>query len=712
MDAILHGGDLFDLARPSHQAVAQVAELLRQSPVPIYVVPGNHDLVGQNPTTLSDTELGILASAGVVKILDRDHPLVLPDAIVFGQPYYPDMDQSPRDYQLDPFPLGKWSLLVAHGMLVPQRLPWDIPQVTIDQVDPRLAADLTVVGHYHPGFDLVEIHADRPVRFMNPGALARTDAGYESWERTVQVLLAGPDTFERIPIRAARPAAEVLTREHLEVAAAREAKLSAFKESLQVERQGVSFRDVFRRLVEDVDPEVKQEAQAFLEQAEAEVGQDDLPVTAQVPITRIELTNFQSHAHSVLELSAGVNALTGLNSHGKSAVLRALAWALWNNRRGSGFIREGADRVEVRIDWADGRKLIRSRTRKNGGTYELIYPNGEITTLSGVGSDLPDEVVRFTGMPKISLIRDSEVPLLYASQLEGAFFLSESPSTRAAIVGRLTGAHVADAALRETAAEIQRTRRELARATERQQSLATAMEEFADLPALGVKLATARELLSQVETRQDKLAALEDLKKRFATVQAERDELAGRRQALLEVVGEARTVSDLLQNQLLRLAQLSELDIRWADTQKARTETEDFLSRFPGFARPLLERAARKLERLLRLEELASGWEANQAERQQLDMRLAHYRRLPLVSRMMERVQDKFQHIDHLCFLAMGLLEYRTNKSSLEQRLEEVRAEYAKAVHAWDEAIAEIGVCPLCGQELSSLHVQMREEAV
>ena len=41
-------------------------------------------------------------------------------------------------------------------------------------------------------------------------------------------------------------------------------------------------------------------------------------------ITRIELTNFMSHAHTVIEPAPGLTVLVGPNNCGKSAVVAAL----------------------------------------------------------------------------------------------------------------------------------------------------------------------------------------------------------------------------------------------------------------------------------------------------------------------------------------------------------------------------------------------------
>ena len=48
VDVILAAGDLFEYPRPTPEVVAAVAKVLQRSKVPIYAIPGNHDLYGSS----------------------------------------------------------------------------------------------------------------------------------------------------------------------------------------------------------------------------------------------------------------------------------------------------------------------------------------------------------------------------------------------------------------------------------------------------------------------------------------------------------------------------------------------------------------------------------------------------------------------------------------------------------------------------------------
>src|SRR5277367_6492702 len=83
-------------------------------------------------------------------------------------------------------------------------------------------------------------------------------------------------------------------------------------------------------------------------------------------ITRIELTNFMSHEHTVIEPAAGLTVLMGPNNCGKSAIVAALQ-ILASNENSTYVMRHGAKEVSVKVETDDGH-IIEWR-RKNSPSY-------------------------------------------------------------------------------------------------------------------------------------------------------------------------------------------------------------------------------------------------------------------------------------------------------------------------------------------------------
>ena len=54
-------------------------------------------------------------------------------------------------------------------------------------------------------------------------------------------------------------------------------------------------------------------------------------------ITKIEIKNFQSHKHTVIDFSNGVNVIIGSSDCGKSAIIKAMRWCITNSPAGNSF---------------------------------------------------------------------------------------------------------------------------------------------------------------------------------------------------------------------------------------------------------------------------------------------------------------------------------------------------------------------------------------
>ena len=55
-------------------------------------------------------------------------------------------------------------------------------------------------------------------------------------------------------------------------------------------------------------------------------------------ISGLLLKNFQSHKKTILHFHPGVNAIIGKSNSGKTAILRALYWIIYNRPSGISFV--------------------------------------------------------------------------------------------------------------------------------------------------------------------------------------------------------------------------------------------------------------------------------------------------------------------------------------------------------------------------------------
>lgn len=159
--------------------------------------------------------------------------------------------------------------------------------------------------------------------------------------------------------------------------------------------------------------------------------------------TRVTLTNFQSHAQTVMEIRSGFVCAIGPTNAGKSSIVRALRWALYDSLRGSRFIRAGQSSVSVAVRFDDGVEIERSKGKAN--RYRV-----NTTWFDTIGVGVPPEVVKATNVPVLQIDKDTTTELHVAMQLKAPLMVMDTDSAKAKFLNVLTGGHVIDASVRET----------------------------------------------------------------------------------------------------------------------------------------------------------------------------------------------------------------------------------------------------------------------
>lgn len=224
-------------------------------------------------------------------------------------------------------------------------------------------------------------------------------------------------------------------------------------------------------------------------------------------ITKLILENFQSHKYSELVFNEGMNVIVGPSDSGKSAIIRALKWVLYNEPSGDYFIRENETQCSVTIHTNDGFILKRYRTRSKNG-YSLIYPSGEELVFEGIGNSVPNEIIETIGIQKIQLDSGESASINIGEQLEGPFLLSEKTSTRANAIGRLVGVNILDDAIKEAVRDIKNIN---AKKRNLEESLENINNEIDSYKYLDDLSNTYNELRNRLNILDDKNKKLEKL---------------------------------------------------------------------------------------------------------------------------------------------------------------------------------------------------------
>jgi exonuclease SbcD len=292
VEAIIVPGDVFDSPSPAYSTLTSLERIIKDNGRQVWAVPGNHDEHAHSLESLERTAYGHLAATGMIRDLaasPAEMDTVTVSGTGFSADTDTDVSDylipECKDATKDSVRIH-----VAHGMLLDRAPGFEMRYTLLEDVakHPR-CPDILVCGHEHLGFGVKRLPraAGGEVVFINPGAVVRLSAHPGEMERTVQVCLlevypgtppechscgvallpenasslqdgdeyivtcpkcgnhsvvhyAGwgpPEVWSigspvvdttLIPLKSARPGHEVLSRDHLEAQADREAKMTQF----------------------------------------------------------------------------------------------------------------------------------------------------------------------------------------------------------------------------------------------------------------------------------------------------------------------------------------------------------------------------------------------------------------------------------------------------------------------------------------------------
>lgn len=228
-------------------------------------------------------------------------------------------------------------------------------------------------------------------------------------------------------------------------------------------------------------------------------------------IKRMEIENFQSHKHTIIEFVNGLNVITGPSDNGKTAIIRALKWVLYNEPKGSDFIRQGENRCKVSIV-LDNDVIITREKNRNKNSYMIKRPNGEEIRFEGFGNDIPLEILKEHGIRKIYIDPNSIESINIAEQLESPFLLSEPGTIKAKAIGKLIGVHYVDTAIKLVDKDLQKIENQRKETIERIDDLNKKLDQFSNLPMILEKLNTKQEKLTRIKINNERLKKLINLR--------------------------------------------------------------------------------------------------------------------------------------------------------------------------------------------------------
>ena len=123
-------------------------------------------------------------------------------------------------------------------------------------------------------------------------------------------------------------------------------------------------------------------------------------------IKKLNIQNFQSHKDSTLNFDKGMNVIVGQSDSGKTAIIRALKFAIWNKPGGNDFRSNWGGNTSVEIITKE-HSIKRSKVKN-----ENIYKLNDLKPFKAFGTNVPDEILQALNTDAINLQQQMDSPFL------------------------------------------------------------------------------------------------------------------------------------------------------------------------------------------------------------------------------------------------------------------------------------------------------------
>lgn len=429
-------------------------------------------------------------------------------------------------------------------------------------------------------------------------------------------------------------------------------------------------------------------------------------------ILSVSLKNFKSHSDRYFEFQPGTNAICGENGAGKTSVLEAIAWVLFNYADYSKeeLVRRGAASAQVTVTFVSSadKRTYQVRRCTNSG-YEIIDPQLKVNL--GI-KKLKEEVMPWLRQ-QLGVARNTELPDLLANTIgipQGTFtadFLKSNEARKKVFdpilkVEEYKQTYTKTAKLEAFAK---------AKVEDLQRAIAHYTESLRDWETLQAQRTNLKQEIAQEQ------ATLQHLQAQLGQLQQQKDELSAQAQEIqqldaqqvtleAQITGQQQTQA-LLQQSLQRAQQAVATCAANQEGYQAFLDAETALQ--------TLGQQAKQQQTLLKQRQgYQTRWESAQAQVTKLSVQLESLAKAqqeieqlqPLVQQQSELEQAQTSIVEQLQIVAGAKL----SQKNLSQQLAKLQAEQQQLtaeierVRGLETAIAEI---PTWEQQRDRLQAQL-----
>lgn len=227
-------------------------------------------------------------------------------------------------------------------------------------------------------------------------------------------------------------------------------------------------------------------------------SQNNSPSVERNMIQSITIKNFQSHKKTHLAFSKGVNVIVGLSDCGKSSIIRAIRWCLFNKPSGDDFVSWWSSKCSVTVAFTDGSWIKRQR-KGSSSIYKLFTDSKQV--FKAFGQNVPEEISKHANIHDINC----------QFQLDSPFLLSQSPGDVAKTLNEVADLEVIDRTLGNLNSSTREENQRIEIVKEKEKELSDLFSKFKNVPEAETLLETAELLNSKKRQYSDKASGIKEM---------------------------------------------------------------------------------------------------------------------------------------------------------------------------------------------------------
>ena len=187
-------------------------------------------------------------------------------------------------------------------------------------------------------------------------------------------------------------------------------------------------------------------------------------------ILKLSVQNFQSHANTNLDFVPGINVIVGSSDAGKSALLRAIRWVVFNRPLGTNIIRQGTEECIVELETSGG---VVKKYKGKDNYYEI---NSEV--FRACGNSVPDTIA--------TVINISDINCL--GQFDGYYLVFESSGEIAKELNKALNIDLIDMCVSSCNSSIREYNSLIKTQTKQQELLLSELDKYEDLNDIALEV--------------------------------------------------------------------------------------------------------------------------------------------------------------------------------------------------------------------------------